>query len=167
VSGKSRQVKKATRVVQLYVGGDWDLVDEYNRLDAERQNPKTMAGTDRTRLDELAVAIAEDTMSFRFEALGRRSLQKLLDEHPPREGKVNVFGQPENFNEDTATAELIRRCLKDPDLPPKDLDELLDEELSDGQYERLSDAVWSINRRSIDVPLSLTASTNRRSTGDA
>jgi hypothetical protein len=112
----------------------------------------------------LAAQIAEETMSFRFEALGRRSLQKLIDEHPPRDGKLRDQGL--GFNEDTATAELIRRCLKDPDLPPKDLDELLDEELSDGQYEKLSTAVWSINRRSIDIPLSLTASTNRRSTGD-
>jgi hypothetical protein len=162
VSGKSRQVKKATRVVQLYVGGDWDLVDEYNRLDGTAA--KTLAGKDRSRLDELAAQIAEDTMSFRFEALGRRSLQKLLDEHPPREGKPR--DQMLGFAEDTATAELVRRCLKDPDLPPKDLDELLDEELSDGQYEKLSDAVWSINRRSIDIPLSLTASTNHRTSGD-
>jgi hypothetical protein len=162
VSGKSRQVKKATRTVQLYVGGDWDLVDEYNRLDQDAA--KTLAGKDRSRLDELAARIAEDTMSFRFEALGRRSLQKLIDEHPPRDGKPR--DQMLGFNEDTATAELVRRCLKDPDLPPKDLDELLDEDLSDGQYEKLSDAVWSINRRSIDIPLSLTASTNHRSTGD-
>jgi hypothetical protein len=162
VSGKSRQVKKATRTVHLYVGGDWDLVDEYNRLDGTAA--KTLAGKDRTRLDDLAAQVAEDTMSFRFEALGRRSLQKLIDEHPPRDGKTR--DQMLGFNEDTATAELVRRCLKDPDLPPKDLDELLDEELSDGQYEKLSDAVWSINRRSIDIPLSLTASTNHRSTGD-
>jgi hypothetical protein len=71
VSGKSRQVKKATRTVQLYVGGDWDLVEQYNRLDQEAA--KTLAGKDRTRLDELAARIAEDTMSFRFEALVRRA----------------------------------------------------------------------------------------------
>jgi hypothetical protein len=163
VSGKSRQVKKATRTVTLYVGGDWDLVEEYNRLDQE--SAKTLAGKDRIRLDELAAQIREDTMAFRFEALGRRSLQKLLDEHPPREGKNQ--DQILGFNEDTATGALIRRCLKDPDLPDKDLDELLDEDLSDGQYEQLSNTVWAINRRSIDVPLSLTASTSPRSTGDA
>lgn len=158
------RVKKATRTVDLYVGGDWDLVAEFNRLEAAKANPTSLAGVDRTRLDEIASQIRDDTMSFRFEALGRRSLQKLLDGHPPREGKNRdqVYG----FNEDTATAELIRRCLKDPDLPEKELDELLDEDLTEGQYEKLSDAVWSINRRSVDIPLSLTASTSPRSTGD-
>lgn len=163
MSGKSRQVRKATRTVQLYVGGDWDLVDEYNRLD--QQAAKTLAGKDRTRLDELAAQIAEDTMSFRFEALGRRKLRELLDKHPPREGKTR--DQMLGFNEDTATAELVRRCLKDPDLLATELDELLDDDLTDGQYEELSTIVWAINRRTIDLPLSLTASTSHRSTGDA
>jgi hypothetical protein len=158
----SERVKRATRTVKLYVGGDWDLVAEFNRLEGE--SARTLAGKDRARLEELGKQIAADTMSFRFEALGRRSLRKLLDEHPPREGKLR--DQSLGFNEDTATAELVRRCLKDPDLSEKALDELLDEDLSDGQYEELSAAVWSINRRSIDIPLSLTASTSHRSTGD-
>ena len=167
MSGKSQmdRVKKATRTVTLYVGGDWDLVEEYHRLEADKLKPTSLAGPDRGRLDELAAAITAGTMAFRFEALGKRSLRKLLDEHPPRDDKDRdkILG----FNEDTATAALLRRCLKDPDLPDKDLDELLDEDLTDGQYEELSDAVWAINRRTISVPLSLTASTARRSTGDA
>jgi hypothetical protein len=164
VSGKSA-VKRATRTVRLYVGGDWDLVEEYNRLEGQAANPTSMAGADRTRLDELAAQLAADTMAFRFEALGRRSLRKLLDEHPPRDGKQR--DQILGFDEDAATAAVIRRCLKEPDLAEKALDELLDEDLTDGQYERLSDAVWAINRRIIDLPLSLTASTPPRTSGDA
>jgi hypothetical protein len=166
VSGKSA-VKKATRTVWLYVGGDWDLVDEYNRLEAAAANPTSLAGSDRTRLDELGTQIAADTMAFKFVGLGSRSLQKLTDRHPPREGKVDLLGRPENFNEDTATDELIRKCLVEPDLSDAALTELLEEDLTDGQFQKLVSAVWQLNRRAIDIPLSLTASTNHRTTGDA
>jgi hypothetical protein len=166
VSGKSA-VKKATRTVWLYVGGDWDLVDEYNRLEAAAANPTSLAGSDRTRLDELGTQIAADTMAFKFVGLGSRSLQKLTDRHPAREGKVDLLGRPENFNEDTATDELIRKCLVEPDLSDAALTELLEEDLTDGQFQKLVSAVWQLNRRAIDIPLSLTASTNHRTTGDA
>lgn len=162
------EVRKATRTVRLYVGGDWDAVDEFNQLEARKANPTSLAGMsteDRERLDELAAQIRADTMTFKVRALGRRSFQKLLDEHPPREGKLRDQGL--GFNEDAATAALIRRCLIEPDLAEKALDELLDEDLVDGQYQELSDAVWAINRRSVQIPLSLTASTPHRSTGDA
>lgn len=165
MSGKSSvdRVKRATRTVSLYVGGDLDLLDEYERLQATQ--PKTLAGTDRARLDEIRSELQADTMQFRFQALGRRSLQKLLDTYPPREGKVRDQGL--GFNEDEATAALIRKCLVDPDLPEKALDDLLDEQLTEGDYEKLSATVWALNRRSADLPLSLTVSTPPRSTGDA
>jgi hypothetical protein len=159
-------VKRATRTVKLYVGGDWDLVDEYNRLEAEASNPTSLAGVDRTQLDELGARIAADTMAFQFRALGRRSLQKLKDEHPPRKDKPREVGTL-GFNEDTATAELIRRCLVEPELSDAALTELLEEDLTDGQYEKLSGAVWQLNHRSVDIPLSLTASTLPRTSGDA
>lgn len=161
-------VKRATRTLKLYVGGDWDAVDEYHRIEERRKNPTSLAGLsgeDRARLDELAALIAAETMTFRLRALGRRSFQKLLDEHPPREGKNR--DQVLGFDEDAATAALIRRCMVEPDLSDKALDELLDEDLVDGQYQELSDAVWTLNRRSVQIPLSLTASTPIRSSEDA
>lgn len=155
------EVKRATRTVTLYVGGDLDLVDEYNRLAEEAANPTSLAGADTTRLEEVRAQIAEGMMTFRFQALGRRSLQKLLDAHPPRKDKQQ--DQLLGFNEDTATDALIRKCLVEPDLSEAALTELLEEDLTDGQYEKLSATAWALNRRSADVPLSLTASTPPRS----
>lgn len=154
------EVKRATRTVTLYVGGDLDLVDEYNRLQEQAANPTSLGGADTTRLDEVRAELAAGTMTFRLQALGRRSLQKLLDGHPPRKDKNR--DQLLGFNEDTATAALLRKCLVEPDLSDDKLTELLDEDLTDGQYEALSDAGWALNRRSVDVPLSWTASTPPR-----
>lgn len=154
------EVKRATRTVRLYVGGDLDLVDEYNRLQEEAADPTSLAGADTARLDEVRALLAADEMPFRFQALGRRSLRKLLDDNPPRKDKPR--DQVIGFNEDAATAALIRKCLLDPDLPEAALTELLDEDLTDGQYEKLSDAVWVLNRRTVDVPFSSTASTSPR-----
>ena len=154
------EVKRATRTVKLYVGGDWDLVEEFNRLEAQKANPTSLAGTDRTRLDELGRQILAGTMTVKLRALGKRSLQKLLDRHPPREDKPR--DKLNGFNEDSATDELLRKCIVEPDLSDAALTELLEEDLTDGQYEDLSQAVWQLNRRSVDIPLSLTASTNHR-----
>jgi hypothetical protein len=153
------EVKPATRTVRLYVGGDWDLVAEYNRLQAEQVNPTSLAGTDTTRLEEIRQEILADTMAFKFKGLGHRSLRKLKDEHPPRQGKPR--DQINGFNEDAATDALIRKCLVEPDLSDTTLTELLDEQLTDGQYEELSTAVWQINHRAVDIPFLLNGSTPR------
>jgi hypothetical protein len=99
-------------------------------------------------------------MAFKFKGLGHRSLRKLKDEHPPRQGKPR--DQLNGFNEDTATDALIRKCLVEPDLSDAALTELLDEQLSDGQYEELSQAVWQINHRAVDIPFLLNGSTPHR-----
>lgn len=152
----AKLVKPATRTVKLYVGGDLDLVDEYNRLEAEQANPTSLAGTEKARLEEIRQQILADTMEFKFRGLGHRPLQKILDEHPPRQGRNR--DQVLGFNEDTATDALIRKCLVEPDLPDAALTELLDEDLSDGQYEQLSQTVWALNRRAVDVPFLLNGS---------
>ncbi len=151
------QVKQSTRTVRLYVGGDWDLVEEYNRLQLAKSNPKTLAGTDTARLEEIRQEILADTMVFKFRGLGHRSLRKLKDEHPPRQGKPR--DQVLGFNEDTATDALIHKCIVEPEMSDAALTELLEEDLSDGQYEELSTAVWQINNRTVDIPFSLNGST--------
>jgi hypothetical protein len=111
VSGKSRQVKKATRVVQLYVGGDWDLVDEYNRLDG------TAAKTSQARTGPGSTSWRPDRRGHHvLPVRGAGPAQPAeADRRAPAPRRQTSRPEP-GFNEDTATAELIRRCLKDPDL---------------------------------------------------
>lgn len=152
-------VKPPTKSVSLYVGGDLDLFEEYERLQAAQLAPKTMAGTDRARLDEVEAEIRAGMMRFRFRALGRRSLQKLMDAYPPRKDKTR--DQMLGFNEDEATAALIRKCLVEPELSDEAVNELIEDQLTDGQYDRLADTAWALNRRSADIPFSLAGSTSR------
>jgi hypothetical protein len=155
VSAASK-VKPATRSVTLYVGGDWDLLDEYRRLQQEAAAPSSLAGSDRSRLDEIEAQVRADSIKFRFKALGRRALQKLTDAHPPRKDKPR--DQLHGFDEDAATAALIRKCLVEPELSDEAVTELIEDELTDGQYEQLSNTVWALNRRTADIPFSLTGS---------
>jgi hypothetical protein len=157
MSSATSQVKQSTRTVKLYVGGDWDLVDEYNRIQVAKANPDSLAGYDRTREEEIKAELAAGTMVFKFKGLGHRSLQKLKDEHPPRPGKPR--DQANGYNEDTATDALLRKCLLEPDLSDAALTELFEEQLTDGQYEQLALAVWQLNHRAVDIPFSLNGST--------
>lgn len=157
-------VKRASRSLQLYVGGDWDLVEEYARLEAERASPSSLAGVDRSRLDEVGRQIAAGTITFRLQALGRVALQRLMDRHPPRQD--NKQDQALGFNEDTATDELLRKCIVEPTFSDTALTQLLEDDLSDGQYEQLSAAAWGVNRRAVPLPLSLAVSMRHPITGD-
>jgi hypothetical protein len=155
------EVKPATKTVKLYVGGDLDLVDEYDQLQAAAANPTSLAGPDTARLDEIRQELQAATMVFRFRALGRRRMQKLLDDNPPRKDKPR--DQLHGFNEETATDALIRKCLIEPDLSDQAITDLLEDQLTDGQYEQLSDTVWALNRRAVDVPFSWNGSSSPRS----
>lgn len=157
MSSATPQVKQSTRTVKLYVGGDWDLVDEYNRIQVEKANPNSLAGYDRAREEEIKAELAAGTMAFKFKGLGSRSLQKLKDEHPPRPNKPR--DQSLGWNEDTTTDALLRKCLLEPDLSDAALTELFEEQLTGGQYQQLSDAVWALNHQAVDIPFSLNGST--------
>lgn len=154
------QAKPATKSVTLYLGGDLDLLAEYDGLQTVDRHA-SLAGPDRGRIEEIEAQVRADSVKFRFQALGRRALQKLIDAHPPRQGKNR--DQMVGFNQDTATDELVRKCLVEPALSDQAITELIEDQLTDGQYEELANTVWQLNRRSVDVPFSLNGSAGTRS----
>ncbi len=58
--------------------------------------------------------------------------------------------------------ELLRRSIVEPVLDPDDLSLLLDERLTDGQWDNLTTAVWNLNRQAVSIPFLLAASQKTR-----
>lgn len=152
-----------------------DLVAEYEQLvemrDAAKQAGATsMAGPDTAGIDEQIADVqkrmAAATVTLRLRALGRRRWRELRDEHPPRkddEGNVlpaDILG----VNYESFFNALLRESIVEPTLDDETLDLLLDERLTDRQWNDLTDVAWNLNEARISVPFSPAASPSRRST---
>jgi hypothetical protein len=151
------------RSVELCLRGD--LVAELQELqremtDAEREE-KAAGSLDGGRARELAEQInalreqmLDDTIVVRLRALPRKKKRDLTAAHPPRDD--NETDRLVGFNQDTLTAALLRACAVDP-LDEEDWARF-EEVLSDGQWQALNNAVWSVNSQDVDVPFSRRAS---------
>lgn len=153
-----------------------DLQDEFE--DAERelqeaiQRPRDSlaAGGVPTELAERVKAL-EDQMrdashDFRLRAHPRPAWKKLLAVHPPRKdpetGDLDDRDKYIGVNTESFFAALIRASVVEPELDDDDWTLLLEEKLTDRQFDLLSDAAWALNRRDVDVPFSRAASRTLR-----
>ncbi len=115
---------------------------------------------------ELEERMLEHSIEFRIRALPRLRFSKLITEHPPREG---VSGdQALGYNEETLFSALVKTCTVSPELDEEDWDRLIGVEgvLSSAQFDTLSAAAWTVNRRDVDVPFSPAASRHLRTSED-
>lgn len=148
-----------------------DLVAEHEAAERElgkaRDRPgKRLDSGDRVReLSERIAALeeqmAEHTIEFRLRALPRPSWKSLLAQHSPRkadDGSVDERDRYIGVNVETFFDALVRVCVVEPEMDEDDWRLLLDEKLTDRQFDELSDAAWGLNRRDVDVPFSRAAS---------
>lgn len=167
------QARRPERTIELCLRGD--LVAEYEdllrRRDEEADKPDTDSldggplPTIAAQLQTLRETMRDSSMVFRMRALPRKRFRELVDRHPPRKGEdgapVDVDAA---FGVSLATLPdpLIRACLVAPALTEDQLTQILDEILSDRQYDELFTAAWSVNRATVDVPFSSAASAATR-----
>lgn len=156
---------------------DPDLVTEYERLvgsrDAAKQAGKTsLAGAATAELDDQIAAIQsqmdEKIVVLRLRALSRRRWAELKSEHlPRRDEEKNVV--PEDLflgvNSETFFEPLIHESIVGPELDAETVQLLIDEKLTDAQWNDLTTAVWNLNEKKVSVPFSLAASPNRKTSG--
>lgn len=154
------------RSVELCLRGDLvaQLQDLSRQLvEVERDEKATgSASLDGGQLVELANQIRvlreemqDDTIVLRLHALPRRKWTALVAAHPPRED--NQADQVTGMNVDEFAEDLIRQCVVDPALDDEDWARL-EEVLSDGQWQALTNAAFAVNTRDVDVPFSARAS---------
>ena len=96
----------------------------------------------------------QHTIALTLRALPRRAWTALVAEHPPREG--NDGDKALGMNQEAFFADMLRASVAAPALDDDDWARL-DEVLSDGQWQALTNAAWAVNARDVDVPFSRAA----------
>lgn len=155
---------------------DPDLVGEYEQLVEMRDAAKeagasSLAGGATSNLDEqvadVKARMEAATVVLRLRALGRLQWKALKDEHPPRKGDDGKTIPEDVFvgvNRQSFFNALVRATIAAPVLDAETLDLLLDEKLTDGQWEDLCTIAWNMNEDKVSVPLFSAASPSRKST---
>lgn len=113
------------------------------------------------RMQALEEQMREHTVDFRFRALPRPKWKALLAEHPPRKAEDGGIDERDKYigvNTETFFEAMIRACCTEPALSEDVWRILLDERLTDRQFDTLSNAGWALNRSDVDVPFSRAAS---------
>lgn len=162
------KAKLPERLVPLYLGAlQAEFEDLERRLEEERAKPKPASGTlvgDRSsgeevrlaeQIEELRQQMQADVTVFRLRALPKKRWSDLMAKHPPRpedreEGNA--------YNMETAPISAVAACCVDPQMTIPEVEELVDEVLSQGQWDTLWSAAFYLNRRNFDVPSSAAAS---------
>lgn len=183
-----RSSRRAERSVPICLRGDLVAqFEELDRQLAEAAT-RSAAKPNDTRLANPAVAegqrLAEamlalqdqmrsSTVMFRLRALAPKRWQELTAEHPPRKGDDGKVHEEDQTGVNMATffEPLLRESVVDPVLDDDDWVLLYGRDepdpndpdaghhgLSDAQFDLLSGAAWSLNRRVVDVPFSSAAS---------
>lgn len=148
-----------------------DLVEEYEDLvrahaQAKEDAAGSLAGGEAVELarqmDQLREQMQAATVTFRLRALARPRFNSLKREHPPRKdenggplGRDGIFGA----NEDTFFEALLQASIVEPVLDEPTFRLLVDERLSEAQFQHLTDVAYFLNVRRIDLPFSSAAST--------
>jgi hypothetical protein len=179
---KLRQARLPETVVQIVLRGD--LAAEHEQLTRELADIKSrpaasLAGTGAGPIEDRLAAIADEmrdsVLAFTLRALPRSkrpgdrrpSWRELREQHPPREkngemlrediiaGFVNAGDFPEP---------LVKASVVDPELSDDDWAELMPN-ISDGQFDELVNAAWTLNRGKVDIPFSSAGSATMPTSG--
>jgi hypothetical protein len=150
---------------------DEDLVAEYERLVDERDRAMSakrdsLAGGAAPELDEQIGAVLEQmqeaTQTLTFKALSRPRWRELMDAYPPR---LKEDGSPAHrgdmllgVNVDAFFDRVVRLSLVAPKMDEETLTILIEESLTDRQWEEITDVVWNLNRAKVNLPFSSSGS---------
>lgn len=139
---------------------------ERDLTEAQRAPRDSLAAGSRVRelaerIEALRERMQEHTISFRLRALPRPRWRELIAEHPPRKGEDGSVDERDKYiGVDTSTfyEAMIRACVVEPELDDDDWRILLEDSLTDRQFDELATAAWALNRHEVDIPFSLAAS---------
>ena len=146
-----------------------DLQAEFESLqrqleEARRRPTDSLAGNGSRdiaeRIEALRCQMADSIIEFRIRAMPRKQWRDLVAAHQPRKDGDDVHEQDRflGVNTETFFDALIRASVVDPELDDDDWTLLLEEKLTDRQFDAIADAAWGLNRRDVDVPFSPAAS---------
>lgn len=153
-----------------------------NPADTRLNNPTTLrASSTAEAMKELQQQMRDATVEFRLRALAPNRWAQLVDEHPPRKNPDGTIHEHDAIGCNAATffPALLRRSIVSPELDdeawallmgePADNSNEDDEPtgLTDGQFDKLAGAAWTINKSRVDIPFSPAASRLTQASGPA
>lgn len=143
---------------------DEGLVEEYEQLLEQRDQAlsakrDSLAGGAAPELDaqigQLLEQMQTATLTLTLQALSRPRFRQLIDAYPPRKGEDGELTHTEDvigFNFDAFFERIIPLSILSPKLDETTLKLLVEEQLTDRQYQELTDAIWSLNRGKVNLP---------------
>jgi hypothetical protein len=163
------EAKRPERSVPLCLRGD--LVADFEQVEreleaAQKKSSDSLAGGGIAKLvdqlDALTEQMRDHTYDVRLRAMPKPEFRALVAAHPPRraEDSSEIVERDRyvGVNSETFFDALIRACVVDPELDDAEWKTLLEETLTDKQFDALSDAAWYLNRGDVDIPFSRAAS---------
>jgi hypothetical protein len=157
----------ATDLVEEYEQAKTDIVNEAAD-DSESFVGGGRAADLRARMVNLEEEMRAVTVDVTLRALRRKDFQDLKRAHPPRkddDGKPNPRDQILGVNEETFFEPLLRKSIVDPVLDEEMFRLLVDERLTDAQFNHLTTAAWWLNTRMVDLPFTSAASPKTSTSG--
>lgn len=163
------------RVVEICLRGD--LHAELQLLDQElidfqrtKVGSKRLSGatTERdlsTKIGELQDQMRESSIPFELSAFNGRRWRELKAKHPVNE-KPSPMDSVLGADAKGLLNEAVREAIQSPVLDDEDW-EALTEKITDGEWQRLCETVYSLNEEGVTVPFSQRASLVMRQQGDA
>ena len=159
----------AERTLPLCLRGD--LVARFEELDRQREIADEARGDSLAsgspareiaeQMEALRVQMRASTKMVVVRALPRKKWVALCEQHPPRrddDGNVLVADRATGVNNETFWDPAIKACWVSPELTPAQFKRLLDEKVSDRQYDQLATLVFAVNNGDVDIPFSPAAS---------
>lgn len=163
VASLIREAKLPERTVPICLRAD--LVSRYHELSARldrikdaNQAADSMVGEDQTPLTAEKAALEGEmraaTVPFVLRALSRPRFRDLIAQHPPRKDDEGNVVQTDWIGVDTSRFYdvLIRQTVVEPQLDEETWQLLLNEKLTDRQYNDLAEAGWDLCRDKVDIP---------------
>lgn len=159
----------AERTLALCLRGDlqarFEELDRAREVADETRGGSLASGTPAREIAEqmeaLRVQMRAATITVVLRALPRKKWVALCEQHPPRrdeDGNLLVEDRATGVNNDTFWEPAIRACWVSPVLKPAQMKRLLDEVLSNRQYDLLASTVFAVNNGDVDIPFSPAAS---------
>jgi hypothetical protein len=169
--------KRAERTVEVCLRGD--LAARHQELERQLELAQKKPDTGKEgngvgalieEIEAVETEMREHSYTFRFQALPRFEFRALMKSHPPREdteaGGLIREDAALGVNQETFFPAIIRAAVYDPELDDAEWGDLLDDKLTDYQYQELAWAAWNLNNSEVSVPFSRAVSLARRATAD-
>lgn len=147
MSLKTKLKKRKPEQVDLVFCMDRPLVKEleYARAEAASQAEGRMAAGVDPKVKALEKQLADASVTIRLSSLPWEEYSQLMVAHPPREGHEETYNSS-TFFEAAAKLTAVEVTAKSTvPIPDEDWDEFI-AGLTDGEYDRLANAVVMVNR---------------------